>query len=127
MKTVHKLVALGVLACAIASCESPATTTQGPQLRPASITGARRIANVRTTAYTHTEGSGPRNAVGVRLSGTNVMSAASDWSRYPFGTRFQVVGTPDRYVIDDYGGAGFGTPTTTTANNNPAAPATRGG
>src|SRR3954468_22517952 len=109
MKTVHKLVALGILACAAASCESPTTTTQGPQMRPASITGARRIANVRTTAYTHSEGSGPRNAVGVRLSGSNVMSAASDWSRYPFGTRFQVVGTPARYVINAYGGGLFGT------------------
>src|SRR3954468_1127655 len=83
MKTFHKLVALGVLGCAAASCESPTTTTQGPQLRPATITGARRIANVRTTAYTHTEGSGPRNAVGVRLSGTNVMSAASNWPATP--------------------------------------------
>lgn len=121
MKTLHKVVALGVLACAVVSCESPSTTTQGPQLRPASITGARRIANVRTTAYTHTEGSGPRNAVGVRLSGTNVMSAASDWSRYPFGTRFQIVGTSDRYVIDDYGGALIGTNTIDLYKNSRAA------
>ena len=111
MKTLHKVIALGILACAAASCESPTTTTQGPQMRPATITGARRIANVRTTAYTHTETGGRRNAVGVRLSGANVMSAAADWSRYPLGTRFQIVGTPDRYVIDDYGGALIGTNT----------------
>jgi 3D (Asp-Asp-Asp) domain-containing protein len=80
-------------------------------MRPASITGARRIANVRTTAYTHTESGGRRNAVGIRLSGSKVMSAASDWSRYPLGTRFQIVGTTDRYVIDDYGGALIGTNT----------------
>jgi 3D (Asp-Asp-Asp) domain-containing protein len=110
MKTLHKVIALGVLACAAASCESP-TTTQGPQMRPATITGSRRIANVRTTAYTHTEGGGRHNAMGVRLSGSNVMSAAADWSRYPLGTRFQIVGTPDRYVIDDYGGALIGTNT----------------
>ena len=80
-------------------------------MRPATITGARRIAKVRTTAYTHTESGGRRNAVGVRLSGANVMSAASDWSRFPLGTRFQIVGSSDRYVIDDYGGALIGTNT----------------
>ena len=110
MKTFQKVVFLGVLACAAASCESP-QSTQGPQMRPATITGARRIANVRTTAYTHTETGGRRNAVGQRLSGSNVMSAASDWSRYPLGTRFQIVGTSDRYEIDDYGGALIGTNT----------------
>ena len=111
MKTLHKAIALGILACAAASCESPTKTTQGPQMRPATITGARRIANVRTTAYTHTERGGRRNAIGVRLSGSQVMSASADWSRYPLGTRFQIVGTADRYVIDDYGGALIGTNT----------------
>jgi 3D (Asp-Asp-Asp) domain-containing protein len=110
MKAIQKLLVLGAIACAVASCESP-QSAQGPQMRPASITGARRIANVRTTAYTHTEKGGRRNAIGVRLSGSNVMSAASDWSRYPLGTRFQIVGTSDRYVIDDYGGALIGTNT----------------
>jgi 3D (Asp-Asp-Asp) domain-containing protein len=112
MKTLHKAIMLGALACAAASCESPATrTTQGPQMRPATITGARRIANVRTTAYTHTESGGHRNAIGTRLAGADVMSAAADWSRYPLGTRFQIVGTSERYVIDDYGGALVGTNT----------------
>src|SRR3954470_112009 len=111
MKTLHKVIGLGLLACAAASCESPSQSTQGPQMRPATITGARRIANVRTTAYTHTERGGRHNAVGVRLSGANVMSAAADWSRFPVGTRFQIVGTSDRYEIDDYGGALIGTNT----------------
>ena len=119
MKTLHKVIVLGVLACAAASCESP-TTTQGPQMRPATITGARRIANVRTTAYTHTERGGRRNAMGVRLSGSHVMSAAADWSRYPLGTRFQIVGTADRYVIDDYGGALIGTNTIDLYKNSRA-------
>jgi 3D (Asp-Asp-Asp) domain-containing protein len=110
MKSLPKVIMLGVLACAAASCESP-KSAQGPQMRPATITGARRIAKVRTTAYTHTESGGRRNAIGVRLSGSNVMSAASDWSRFPLGTRFQIVGTADRYVIDDYGGALIGTNT----------------
>ena len=112
MKTLHKVMMLGVLACAAASCEAPnQNSAQGPSMRPATITGARRIANVRTTAYTHTERGGRSNAVGARLAGANVMSAAADWSRYPLGTRFQIVGTADRYVIDDYGGALIGTNT----------------
>ena len=39
------------------------------------------------------------------------MSAASDWSRFPLGTRFRIVGTKDEYVIDDYGTALIGTNT----------------
>jgi hypothetical protein len=39
------------------------------------------------------------------------MSAASDWSRYPLGTRFRVADTNEEYVIDDYGGALVGTDT----------------
>jgi hypothetical protein len=39
------------------------------------------------------------------------VSAAADWSRFPLGTRFQIVGTQDRFVIDDYGGALVGTNT----------------
>jgi 3D (Asp-Asp-Asp) domain-containing protein len=112
MKSFHKLILLGGVMCALASCETPKqSSAQGAQMRPATITGARRIANVRTTAYTHTEKGGSRNAIGRRLSGSNVMSAASDWSRFPLGTRFQIVGTTDRYVIDDYGGALVGTNT----------------
>jgi 3D (Asp-Asp-Asp) domain-containing protein len=110
MKTLPKVIVLGVLACAVASCESP-KNAQGPQMRPATITGARRIANVRTTAYTHSEKGGHRNAIGVRLSGANVMSAASDWSRFPLGTRFRIVATNEEYVIDDYGSALIGTNT----------------
>ncbi|HZE13461.1 MAG TPA: hypothetical protein VE086_06885, partial [Chthoniobacterales bacterium] len=94
MKILHKVIMLGALACAVASCESPGIpVTQGPQMRPATLTGARRIANVRTTAYTHTERGGRRNAIGANLVGAHVMSAAADWSRFPLGTRFQIVGT----------------------------------
>ena len=121
MKTFHKLIVLGGVMCALASCEAPKQSVQGPQMRPATITGARRIANVRTTAYTHTEKGGSRNAIGRRLSGSNVMSAASDWSRFPLGTRFQIVGTSDRYVIDDYGGALVGTNTIDLYKTNRAA------
>ncbi len=72
-----------------------------------------RVTKVRTTAYTHSErgGGGPRNALGRRLSGSRVISAASDWSRYPLGTKFRVLQTNEIYQIDDYGGALVGTNT----------------
>ena len=66
---------------------------------------------MRTTAYTHTEAGGRNNAVGTKLSGKNVMSAASDWSRWPLGTKFRIVGTDDVFKIDDYGSALIGTDT----------------
>src|SRR4029079_13124535 len=69
-------------------------------------TSGRRIPKVRTTAYSHNEGgSGAHNAVGAYLSGRHVLSAASDWSRYPLGTRFRLVDSNEEYVIDDYGTA----------------------
>ncbi len=70
-----------------------------------------RVAKVRTTAYTHTEAGGRRNAIGSRLSGKNVMSAAADWSRWPLGTKFRIVDTDEVFQIDDYGGALVGTST----------------
>lgn len=39
------------------------------------------------------------------------MSAASDWSRFPLGTRFRIAGTTEEYIIDDYGTALVGTNT----------------
>ena len=82
------------------------------QSRP-DLTSARRVQRVRTTAYTHTErgGGGPRNALGNRLSGHHVMSAASDWSRFPLGTHFRIADTNEEYIIDDYGTALIGTDT----------------
>jgi 3D (Asp-Asp-Asp) domain-containing protein len=66
---------------------------------------------VRTTAYTRGEGSGSHNAIGKYLSGRHVRSAASDWSRFPLGTRFRIVGATEEYIIDDYGTALVGTNT----------------
>jgi 3D (Asp-Asp-Asp) domain-containing protein len=107
MSTSLKFAFLGALACLIASCETPnpRSTKQTP------TANGRRITNVRTTAYTHSERGGRRNAIGKSLSGQAQMSAAADWSRFPLGTRFQMVGTQDRYIIDDYGGALVGTNT----------------
>ena len=71
----------------------------------------KRICKVRTTAYTHTEPGGSHNAIGTRLSGKNVMSAAADWSRWPLGTKFRIVDTDEVFRIDDYGSALIGTAT----------------
>ncbi|MEP6698729.1 MAG: 3D domain-containing protein [Verrucomicrobiota bacterium] len=110
MRIFLKLILPGALACFLVSCETPSSGF-GPQTGPTSMTGTRRVANIRTTAYTHTEPGGRHNAIGTNLSGRNVMSAASDWSRFPLGTRFQIVGTREQYIIDDYGGALIGTNT----------------
>ena len=82
------------------------------QSKPTLTTTGRHIPKVRTTAYTqHEGGSGAHNAVGTYLSGRHVLSAASDWSRYPLGTRFRLTDTKEEYVIDDYGNALVGTDT----------------
>ena len=61
---------------------------------------------VRTTAYTHTEAGGSKNAIGSRLRyGSGDYSAASDWSWLPLGTRFRMPSTGRTYVIEDYGSA----------------------
>jgi 3D (Asp-Asp-Asp) domain-containing protein len=100
--------ALGVLlAFLVASCAEPPTT------KPAATasTSGHRLQKVRTTAYTHTEKGGRRNAVGTYLASHTVRSAASDWSRYPLGTRFRIIDTNEVYQIDDYGTALVGTNT----------------
>jgi 3D (Asp-Asp-Asp) domain-containing protein len=95
----------GALACLVVGCAT--------QSKPTVLTtSGRRIPKVRTTAYTqHEGGSGAHNAIGTYLSGRQVLSAASDWSRYPLGTRFRLVDTKEEYVIDDYGNALVGTDT----------------
>jgi len=72
---------------------------------------AHRLHKVRTTAYSRGESGGRHNALGVHLSGQKLMSAASDWSRFPLGTHFRIVDTKEEYVIDDYGTALVGTNT----------------
>jgi 3D (Asp-Asp-Asp) domain-containing protein len=93
----------GIVASLIVGCATQSKPT---------LTSGRRIQNVRTTAYTNKEGgSGYHNALDCRLSGQHVMSAASDWSHYPLGTRFRIASTNEEYIIDDYGGALIGTDT----------------
>jgi 3D (Asp-Asp-Asp) domain-containing protein len=103
MRRCLNLTLAGAAACLIVGCATQSKPT---------LTSGRRIPKVRTTAYTELEGgSGHHNALGEYLSGRHVLSAASDWSRYPLGTRFRLVDTSEEYVIDDYGAALIGTDT----------------
>lgn len=93
-------IALLLLAVLFTGC----ATQQKTAGRPAS-TGGKRM-TVRTTAYTHTEPGGIKNAIGGRLRyGGKEYSAASDWSWLPLGTRFRMPCTGRCYVIEDYGSA----------------------
>jgi 3D (Asp-Asp-Asp) domain-containing protein len=75
----------------------------------AKVATSGEVRHVRTTAYTHSEGRGGYlNAHGARL---HAGSAAADWSRFPYGTRFRVRGRSEVFTIDDYGSALVGTNT----------------
>ena len=105
MTTLLRFALVGGFALLGASCACPLHKTAGTRSTP------KRVCKVRTTAYTHTEAGGRRNAIGTRLSGQNVMSAAADWSRWPLGTKFRIVDTDEVFQIDDYGSALIGTGT----------------
>jgi len=88
-----------LLALAVAGCS---TTGKGQP----SARSKGKVMTVRTTAYTHTEPGGIKNAIGSRLKyGDGYYSAASDWSWLPLGTRFRMVENGRIYVIEDYGSA----------------------
>jgi 3D (Asp-Asp-Asp) domain-containing protein len=74
-----------------------------------------KFLQIKTTAYSDAERShrcfGRRNAVDSRLAATNYNSASADWSRFPVGTKFRVLGYDRTYVVNDYGGALVGTNT----------------
>ncbi len=105
MANILRLTVMVCLASFLVSCAT------APQTASNSAAPSARVRKVRTTAYTHNEGSGSKNAIGKRLVGSGIKSAASDWSRFPLGTRFRIAGTEDEYIIDDYGGALVGTNT----------------
>jgi 3D (Asp-Asp-Asp) domain-containing protein len=105
-KYLNVTISLAVVCLVVGCAEQPARVT--------TTTAAARsdhMRGVRTTAYTRCEKGGHRNALGASLSSRRVMSAASDWSRFPLGTRFRIVNTKEEYVIDDYGTALVGTNT----------------
>ena len=102
MKSVRLIIGIASI-CLLASC------AQRQPLGP--VVSVKRLQKVRTTAYTRGESGGRHNAVGASLSSRRIMSAASDWSRFPLGTHFRICDTKEEYVIDDYGTALVGTNT----------------
>ena len=88
----------------LAGCATP-----GKNCRAGGVAGLSKI--VRTTAYTAAEPGGRHDACGRLLTTGAIHSAAADWSRYPVGTRFQIVETGEVCEIDDYGSALVGTDT----------------
>jgi 3D (Asp-Asp-Asp) domain-containing protein len=109
-KSLNLTVALVAICFLVGCAEQPAIQKPLAAIQAAN-SHLGRMPNVRTTAYTHKEKGGPRNALGTYLSGRHVMSAAADWSVFPVGTRFRIVSTREDYIIDDYGTALVGTNT----------------
>ncbi|MGH7936960.1 MAG: hypothetical protein ACREFG_00505, partial [Chthoniobacterales bacterium] len=104
MKKIPSLLFVAALALLGGGCATQMQTAT-------TVSPPKRICKVRTTAYTRGEAGGRRNAVGTKLSGNNVKSAAADWSHWPLGTKFRIVGTDEVFQIDDYGSALIGTGT----------------
>lgn len=98
------------LATALCSCSSTQSVANN-----ARMAHKGDVIRVRTTAYTHNEADhlkyGKKNAVGTTLRDSGIKSAAADWSRIPYGTKFKVIQTGDVYMVDDYGSALVGTNT----------------
>ena len=84
--------------------------------RPVVGADVGQVLRVRTTAYCSDEHDhftfGTMSALGTPLqSSGRVRSAAADWSEFPAGTTFRLVGHPEHFRIDDYGSALVGTRT----------------
>ena len=109
-KSLNLTIVLAV-GCILVGCAGQSVVQKPLAAVEAANSHLGRMPNVRTTAYTRVEKGGRRNALGAYLSGRHVISAASDWSRFPLGTRFRIANTKDEYIIDDYGTALIGTST----------------
>src|SRR5947207_1392549 len=110
LKSLNLTIVLAV-GCILVGCAEQSVVQKPLAAVEAANSHLGRMSNVRTTAYTNKEKGGRRNALGTYLSGHHVMSAASDWSRFPLGTRFRIVTTREEFIIDDYGTALVGTNT----------------
>jgi 3D (Asp-Asp-Asp) domain-containing protein len=111
MRTFHA-VSLGVSILLVGCSQDGSQLTA---LREKASLHNHKVVQVKTTAYCHTERAhrryGKSNAVDGRLVATEVNSAAADWSRFPVGTKFRIVGSNQVYMVDDYGSALVGTNT----------------
>ena len=111
MSKILNLTIVLAVGCVLVGCAEQSVVQKPLAAVKAANSHLGRMSNVRTTAYTRFEKGGRRNALGKYLSGHHVMSAASDWSRFPLGTRFRIVDTREEFIIDDYGTALIGTNT----------------
>ena len=84
-------------------------TSQGAAMAKHSTGAPRGQREVRTTAYTRSRHGKAKNSNGFQLKAGDLNSAAADWSRFPLGTKFNICGTHQTYVVDDYGPALVGT------------------
>ena len=84
-------------------------TSQGASMATNVTSGPQGLCEVRTTAYSRSRHGTAKNANGSQLKAGYLKSAAADWSRFPLGTKFNVCGTHQTYVVDDYGPALVGT------------------
>src|SRR5205809_620855 len=109
-KSLNLTIVLAV-GCILVGCADQSVVQKPLAAVEAANSHLGRMPNVRTPAYTRVEKGGRRNALGTYLSGRHVISAASDWSRFPLGTRFKIVSTREEFIIDDYGTALIGTST----------------
>ena len=85
--------------------------SQGAQTTTNATSGPQGRCEVRTTAYTRSHHGTVKNANDSELKAGDLNSAAADWSRFPLGTKFNICGTGQTYVVDDYGPALVGTNT----------------
>ena len=104
--------------------QSPPTPAQISE--PAADPSDGQVLRVRTTAYCSDEHDhftfGTMSALGEPLTSSGpVRSAAADWSEFPAGTTFRLVGHPEVFRIDDYGSALVGTRTIDLFFQNPIA------
>src|SRR5437660_1958245 len=109
-KSLNLTIVLAV-GCILVGCAEQSAVQKPLAAVEAANSHLGRMSNVGRTAYTRIEKGGHRNALGKYLSGRHVMSAASDWSRFPLATRFRIVDTKEEFIIDDYGTALIGTST----------------
>src|SRR3989442_3921549 len=97
-KSLNLTIVLAV-ACILVGCAAQSVVQKPLAAVEAANSHLGHMSNVRTTAYMRIEKGGRRNALGKYLSSRHVMSAASDWSRFPLGTRFRIVDTKEENLL----------------------------
>jgi len=109
----NKLRCFAVIAGAIAYLGlNPLAAHAGTSIVSKSPPAALRFVAAKASAYSsgaadNAQWAG-RTAIGTPLRSGAINSAASDWSKFPLGTKFRVVETGKIYQVDDYGSAMVG-------------------